>query len=1382
MTKSTLASKRTRRAAALAALLLGFAHPLLGQVDSALSQAEAWLVTVQNADGSFGTLADLAPRDSALAVLALDGATGVDLAVTRAAVYLQGVPESNTHFRSQRALALAAAERPFTPLLDSLFDFRNGGGMGAFGEHQSTLLDTGLAVEALALDEGPRLLDIVSLLDFLQLHQGADGGWGFAPGTPSEPYYTAEVLRALAALRQLTVADSVTGGASSFLLARQQAGGGFSSVLETALVYRALLLAGVSPADLPFGSPVPYLLGQQLGDGSWENDTLVTAEVILALRRQKPNLVVAAIEAPASSPGLPVLVTVTVKNAGVEPAAASHLEIRYGAGDGDLAAEAPVPELAPGEEAEIGLEIDTSGFEGTLALFALADARDEVSEIDEDDNVDSVEVTLQAGPDLALFPEDLALSPSSPEPDTSFDLLVSARNLGETEVASFVYRVTRLVGGAPAGTLAEGSAGPIAVGGALLITVPLALAEGEHTVAVVLDPEGAVDEENEANNQTSITFFVVDSDQPDLAVAVADLVLVPAEPLPGETVEVTVTVRNLGNLDATADLVLFENDPADGGVELRRFTLAVLAQGAETVSDTVPLSLGAYALTAAVDPDGAVLETDETNNRVLRVFRDLPDLAIGFDNFEISTPSPLAGDPVEILLTVRNAGTAAATGVDLEVFQGDPGAGGSSVFSAVIPEIPAAGNAGLSFTWTAAAGLNTLAAVADAGDAILEISEANNRAEREVAVPRASGPDLTIAAVDLSGLSESAETLTVAGAVGVEIANAGDADVTAPFQVRLFEDRDGDGRFGAGEPALGSGVVSDPVSAGASVIVSVAVDATVAFHHPLAWAEVDAGDVVPEQREDNNRATLFADCQVAPPAGVIEPVEEWFLPGVEVETAPVVVQLSDDNGDGEIDSRDVPDVVFHTVDAQGNAILAVSGLDGSELWAFRSTSSNPLAGMLGQVAAADLDGDGVAEVIGHQRNRRLIALDHTGSLQWVSDPVEGVGDRGLGGPAIGDLDNDGVPEIVLGRSVVSNTGELIALGTANKGENRNYYVLFGIQLVPGATAYPQSLIADVDLDGSNEIVAGDAVYRLAGDTLEVVWDATVPDKLMIDGWSAVGNLDSDPEAEIVYVSSGQIMILNHDGSIFAGRREMVGFLPFTLPTYWGGAPTIADLDGDGTPEILVTTATELIAYRSNLSKKWRRFLGDDFGGFHGVTAFDLDGDGTREVFFIGNNSGRDARTFYILDGTTGATLYTRPNISKTGMEYVVPADVDGDGRVELLVPSNVGFNGDASTQGLHVLGHPSWQGTRPIWNQYGYHVTNVLLDGTVPANEVPSWNVDNTFRTNRELPAPVAFQPNLTVSLPRVGAASANGIPVTLRIGNGGRGMVGGVDTGCVRL
>ena len=192
------------------------------------------------------------------------------------------------------------------------------------------------------------------------------------------------------------------------------------------------------------------------------------------------------------------------------------------------------------------------------------------------------------------------------------------------------------------------------------------------------------------------------------------------------------------------------------------------------------------------------------------------------------------------------------------------------------------------------------------------------------------------------------------------------------------------------------------------------------FHHALVWAEVDATDVVAEQREDNNHRSVFGDCAVEQtPTTSTEPAFEWSRPGLNVETVPLVAQLSDDNGDGLVDSRDVADIVVQASDASGNGIFAVSGLDGSSLWTFRSSPANPLVDHLGQAALADIDGDGKVEIIGHQTNGRFVALEHDGSLKWVSDTVPGVGRRGLGGPAIGDLDGDGVPEIALGRTVVS---------------------------------------------------------------------------------------------------------------------------------------------------------------------------------------------------------------------------------------------------------------------------------------------------------------------------------------------------------------------------
>ena len=1351
--------------------MFGLVAPAVAQVDAAFDAGEAWLLSRQVADGSLGDLAELAPRDTSVTVLALKGRDGATAALDQALVYLSTVPEANAEFRSQRALAFDAHGDSPSVVLASIGEFRNGGGMGAFVGHQSSLLDTAFVVQALSLDESTYQLDIVELLDYLQAHQDADGGWGFAVTAPSETYYSAETLHALAGLRQLSIGESVLNAAAAFLLSHQQADGGFDSILDTAVAYRALLTLGRSEADFPHGSPVPYLLAQQAADGSWEASVFTTAQVLRVLRAQSPNLTLTdLVVAPSSvlAGGL-AQVTATVRNLGPLDAVASHLALRRDAVDGELLQEIAVPALAAGESSELifnvdTANVDTAGFSGAVDLYVLADSQEEIDESSEDDNSDFVRLTLRGGADLALFANDLSVDPLRPEPDQNFQVLIHARNLGESEVASFGWRVMRLVAGAPTDTLASGTAGPVVAGGAVPIAVTLNLPEGEHSVEVQLDADGLVDEENEDNNLSSLSFFVVDPAQPDLAVLDADVTLTPAEPSPGDSVQLDVTVRNLGQRPASSELVIYQNDPSDGGVALQRLPVSLNGGAAQSLQATLTVGAVAHSFTLVVDEPGEILELDESNNFLQRYFRQLPDLAIGYDNLELLPAAPLDGDLVAVTVTVRNAGTAAASNVTVHLYDGDPAAGGVLVDSGSLVSLAAGANGRLDLQWAASGGRNELLAVVDPDGLIVELSESNNRTRRTVAVPRGSGPDLRVDGVDLASLSEDAVTLEVGGSVEVSLSNGGDGDVDAPFVVRLFADLDGNRVLDPGDTVLGSAVYGGGLTIGATATVSVEVNGFVPFHRALSWAEVDATDVVAEQREGNNHRALFSDCALpSVPTVSTEPFLEWSRRGLNVETVPLVAQLSDDNGDGLIDSRDVGDIVVQASDAGGNGIFALSGLDGSSLWTFRSSPANPLVDHLAQAALADLDGDGRVEILGHQTNGRLVALEHDGRLKWVSDTVPGVGGRSLGGPAIGDLDGDGVPEIAFGRTVLDASGHRLAVGTGNGGENWNYYGPFGVVKVPGVNSYPQSLIADVDLDGRNELVAGDTLYRLEAGVLEIVWNQTVPDHLMRDGWNAVGNLDGDPYGEIVYVSSGQIMVLNHDGSTHAGRRTMVNFIPFQMPTFWGGAPTIADLDGDGSAEILVSTATQLIAYRGNLSSLWRKPIPEDFGGITGVTAFDLDGDGVREVLFNGE------KDLYVLDGRNGATLHTFSNLSFTAMEHPAVADVDGDGRAEIILPSNRDRFGSTATQGLHVLGNPSWQGSRPMWNQYSYHVTNIGLDGTVPSPQTPPWQLHNGFRGNLPTTAPVAYLPNLTVSLPRVGEATDGGVPVTLRVGNGGR-------------
>src|SRR5207253_8992350 len=97
---------------------------------------------------------------------------------------------------------------------------------------------------------------------------------------------------------------------------------------------------------------------------------------------------------------------------------------------------------------------------------------------------------------------------------------------------------------------------------------------------------------------------------------------------------------------------------------------------------------------------------------------------------------------------------------------------------------------------------------------------------------------------------------------------------------------------------------------------------------------------------------------------------------------------------------------------------------------------------------ADVDGDGKPDVIAHSSNtasHSLICLNNDGSVKWVSpgldrDPMWDFvltldGSYGyVGMPVVADLDGDGQPEVISGRSVLNGKdGTLKWVGTGGAG-------------------------------------------------------------------------------------------------------------------------------------------------------------------------------------------------------------------------------------------------------------------------------------------------------------------------------------------------------------
>src|SRR6266540_2691527 len=338
---------------------------------------------------------------------------------------------------------------------------------------------------------------------------------------------------------------------------------------------------------------------------------------------------------------------------------------------------------------------------------------------------------------------------------------------------------------------------------------------------------------------------------------------------------------------------------------------------------------------------------------------------------------------------------------------------------------------------------------------------------------------------------------------------------------------------------------------------------------------------------------------------------------------------------GLIDADAFPDIVVGfkgTTDPTGKGGVRAYRRDGSLIWERLTATDESDDGVFSSPAIGNVDGVGGNEVVVGSFDFRVYVIRSDGSdlPGWPKK----LRDTIYSSPALFDLDGDGKLEIIIG---VDTHLEGPPFNTPNGGAL--YVFRSDASIFPGfpkfidQTMMSSPAVGDIDGDGRPEIVVGGGVYYSGNVGRQVyAWHC---DGSPVTGWPvtveaqvfdspALANLEGDGRLEVV--------ISDENANVYAFRSDGSQIFKTKPKSFFGTSPNadnpiVADIDGDGLPEILVAVNTEIAV----LSRPGAQLTDD---GSH------------------------DGRKSYYMDTSTSGAVVT---------------DLDNDGRTDVIAASGVPF-------------------------------------------------------------------------------------------------------------